>query len=107
MPSGLLLVCHVAVGPDPGLLPDWEAAWKARVVGPFPAGGSGYVGVGSGPKVRTRGRAPCSDSLGEWTADRWAGPVLIVFLLPEYKFSARWTKVMGTAEWKAIRTRRW
>uniref|UniRef100_A0A8I5KXM2 Uncharacterized protein n=1 Tax=Homo sapiens TaxID=9606 RepID=A0A8I5KXM2_HUMAN len=25
----------------------------------------------------------------------------------EYKFSARWTKVMGTAEWKASRTRRW
>lgn len=48
-------------------------------------------------------RAPCSDSLREWTAD----PVLIVFLLSEYKFSARWTKVMGTAEWKASRTRRW
>lgn len=25
----------------------------------------------------------------------------------EYKFSSRWTKVMGTAEWKASRTRRW
>ncbi|KAJ6650841.1 hypothetical protein lerEdw1_002880, partial [Lerista edwardsae] len=25
----------------------------------------------------------------------------------EYAFSARWTKVMGTAEWKASRTRRW
>lgn len=25
----------------------------------------------------------------------------------EHKFSARWTKVMGTAEWKASRTRRW
>lgn len=25
----------------------------------------------------------------------------------EHKYSARWTKVMGTAEWKASRTRRW
>lgn len=32
---------------------------------------------------------------------------LLVSFLLEHKFSARWTKVMGTAEWKASRTRRW
>lgn len=30
-----------------------------------------------------------------------------VYQSGEHKFSARWTKVMGTAEWKASRTRRW
>lgn len=33
--------------------------------------------------------------------------LLVSFLFLEHKFSARWTKVMGTAEWKASRTRRW
>lgn len=32
---------------------------------------------------------------------------LVSFFFLEHKFSARWTKVMGTAEWKASRTRRW
>lgn len=33
--------------------------------------------------------------------------LILFFFFSEHKYSARWTKVMGTAEWKASRTRRW
>lgn len=48
---------------------------------------------------------PCSSRLSCCTADGLS--CFPCVLLSEYKFSARWTKVMGTAEWKASRTRRW
>lgn len=43
--------------------------------------------------------------IGRFVCLFWLYFDFIVF--SEYKFSARWTKVMGTAEWKASRTRRW
>lgn len=64
------------------------------------------VGAVAGARVRPAG-PPRPDSPREWAADSRAGPLLTLLLFSEYKFSARWTKVMGTAEWKASRTRRW
>lgn len=66
------------------------------------ARGCGRVGivVGPGAAMNTLPRA--------WGADSQPmGGLSNSLPFSEHKYSARWTKVMGTAEWKASRTRRW